>query len=221
MRADRRQAGFTLLELIVALTILGLISLELFGSLRFGATAWRRGQVSESNLEAIDLAESTLRQFLAGIYPMYSTDDPAAPHLLFEGSTNRLSFLAAAPQALGGAGLARFTLAIEPGATGLRVTLAAVPELALNEDSGLTPSLVVDGLERAALAYWGADDASSPPAWHDSWSNARALPSLVRIQASYPAGDPRRWTDLIVAPLIAADEACLFDLRTRHCQGRS
>ena len=35
-----RNAGFTLVELLVAITLLALVSAALFGGLRFGARAW-------------------------------------------------------------------------------------------------------------------------------------------------------------------------------------
>jgi general secretion pathway protein J len=221
MRSRRREAGFTLLELIVALTLLGMISLALFGSFGFGATVWRRGRTSESNIEATALAEGTVRQALAGIYPMRSSDDPANPRLLFDGAADRLSFLAASPQALGSGGLARFTLAVEAGAKGARLTIAAAPELARDEEAGVPPSLLADGLAHADFAYWGVTGTDAAPDWHSSWIAARALPDLIRIRASFPPGDPRHWPDLVVAPRITVDEACLFDPRTLHCQGRS
>ncbi len=36
----RRQAGFTLVELLVAMTLLAFLSITLFGGLRFGARSW-------------------------------------------------------------------------------------------------------------------------------------------------------------------------------------
>jgi prepilin-type N-terminal cleavage/methylation domain-containing protein len=40
---DAGEAGFTLVELLVAIALLGILNIALFGSLRFGVSAWGRG----------------------------------------------------------------------------------------------------------------------------------------------------------------------------------
>jgi general secretion pathway protein J len=216
----KAQRGFTLIEMLVVMTILGLISLALLGSLRFGATAWQRSNGQGGSIEQIELAETVLRRALVSAYPYLSGTDPADTHIQFEGTSSRIVFLAPAPEALGGAGLARFTVAAEPAESGMRLTIAAVPELALPGSATPSAGVLIDGLEDAKFGYYGADDPGSDPSWHDSWSGRPSLPGMIRIRASFPRGDARHWAELMVAPQIAVDEGCMLDPLSHHCLGR-
>jgi len=216
----RTERGFTLVELLVAMTIFGLISLSLLGSLRFGANAWQRSDSQGGSVEEIDLAETVLRRALVSAYPYLSVSDPTDTHILFEGTSSRISFLAPAPEALGGAGLARFTVAAEPGENGTRLTIAAMPELAIGAAAARPPSVVVEGLEQASFAYYGIDEPGSAPSWHERWSDRFSLPGLIRISGVFPHGDSRHWPDLVIEPQIAVDEGCVLDLLSHRCQGR-
>ena len=212
--------GFTLLELIVAMTILGLISLSMLGGLRFGATAWQRSDAQGGAVEQIELAESVLRNALRAAYPYFTTEDPTNLHVWFQGSATRLDFLAPSPQALGGAGLARFSIAAEPGGRGIRLTVSARPELATADFKAQPPSVLVSGLDTASFSYFGADAVGSPATWHESWAGQRSLPAAIRISGAFPAGDARHWPDLVIVPQIAVDETCMLDLLSHRCQGR-
>lgn len=217
MRAGR---GFTLVELLVAMTVLGLISLALLGSLRFGATAWQRSDGQGGSVEQVELAETVLRRALVSAYPYLSASDPTDPHILFRGTDHQINFLAPAPEALGGAGLARFTIAAEPGESGVRLMIGATPELAADGSAARPPSVLVKGLDRASFAYYGVDEPGAAPTWHDRWSDRFALPGLIRISGVFPAGDLRHWPDLVIAPRIGADQGCVLDPLGHRCQGR-
>lgn len=215
-----RQRGFTLIELLVAMAILGLISLSMLTSLRFGSIAWQRSDSQGGAVEQIDLAESVLRGSLSTAYPYLSSTDPTNVHVLFDGEASRIDFLAPAPAALGGAGLAWFSIASEPEAHGIRLTVSARPELAAAGYQTWPPSILARGLATVSFSYFGQDAPESVPSWHESWSGRRSLPSAIRISGTYPIGDGRHWQDLVVAPQIAVDESCVIDLLSHRCQGR-
>jgi hypothetical protein len=46
------------------------------------------------------------------------------------------------------------------------------------------------------------------------------LPLLVRVSVAFPAGDARRWPEMIFATAIRADEGCQFVMLTQSCLGR-
>jgi general secretion pathway protein J len=215
-----RARGFTLIELLVAMTVLGLISVALLGSLRFGATAWTRSDTAGRSVETIELAESVLRRALASAYPSLVALDQTHPHIEFSGSSDRIEFLAPAPEALGGAGLARITVAVARGAEGTRLTIAAMPELAAESGTPAAPSVLADGFAAAEFAYFGAETPDAEPAWHGTWQDRMDLPQLIEVTVSFPSGDPRRWPALLVKPEIAVDEGCVFEPTTKRCRGR-
>lgn len=212
--------GFTLVELLVAMTVLGLIALSLLSSLRLGATVWQRSDGQGRSVEQIELAATTLRSTLTAAYPFLAAADPTDIHILFDGTAQHIRFLAPAPDALGGAGLARFDVAAEPGENGLRLTIAATPELANDGFAVRRPAVLLDGLDRLSFGYYGPDQPGSVPSWHESWADRSSLPRMIRISAGFAPGDSNYWPELIVAPQIAADEGCVFDPLGHRCQGR-
>ena len=65
-----RQAGFTLLELIVALVLLGLLSAVLFGSLRLAGQSTDRGDAAAQRAAGMRLAQQFLRANLESQHPL-------------------------------------------------------------------------------------------------------------------------------------------------------
>lgn len=207
--------GFTLVELLVALAILGMITLMLAASTRFGLRAWHRTDALEATAGELGLVRATLARDLALAYPEWNASDPTAPVVGFDGTERRLGFLAPAPQAMGGAGFARYLLAA--GEDG-RLTLAATFETA--PDPPDRASVLLEQASSIAFAYYGSPDGQAAPVWQPSWRNRRSLPLLIRIRVRLADGDERRWPDLVVAPHLATDALCVYDPLTYHCRGR-
>ena len=67
--ARRAEAGFTLLELLVSMTLLALLAIAMFGSLRFGARAWDRSEAHGAGMEQVRLVQQLLRRDLEQAYP--------------------------------------------------------------------------------------------------------------------------------------------------------
>jgi general secretion pathway protein J len=215
------ESGFTLVELLVALTLLALLSVALFGSFRLGARAWDRTTAHTNAIEDVRVAQDLLRQEIASAYPLYSTADPTHPRIDFEGRRERIRFLAPAPAALGGAGMAYFTLSTDADGGEKRVLLSVRLELA-NEDSPTASATeaLVDDIQSLDIAYYGTNSADTPATWLDQWVDAVRLPRLVRVRVRFPEGDLRVWPDLLVIPEIAVDQACAYDPLTKYCRGR-
>ncbi|MBS0562837.1 MAG: prepilin-type N-terminal cleavage/methylation domain-containing protein, partial [Proteobacteria bacterium] len=72
-RRGNSAAGFTLLEVLVAVTLLGLLSVGLFDMVRVGVLGWRH--VDERGAEAEDAAavQDVLRRMIATARPAVAT----------------------------------------------------------------------------------------------------------------------------------------------------
>ncbi len=214
------QAGFTLLELLIAMTLLGLLTTLLFGGLKFGAHAWERGEAHGTGAEEVRVVQQLLRRELGESYPLFIAD-PQHPHVTFDGEAQSLTFLAPAMQSLGVAGRASITLRAVAGGDGTRLVISARPELAFgNGAAAAGTEALIGGLTALSFSYYGAERASDLPRWHERWSDQPALPKLIRVAASFATGDARNWPDLIVAPRIDVDLGCGYDPLTKSCRGR-
>jgi general secretion pathway protein J len=216
----KSEAGFTLLELLISMTLLGLLMVVVFGGLRFGARAWERNEAHATATDDVRLVQTLLRREIARAYPLFLMDQAnlANRHVDFDGSEDSMSFLAPALAALADAGRARITLsrAVHDGKTAL--VLSAVAELAA--DSRPYSEVMVDGLKSLDFSYFGADVSKDAPTWRTSWSNEKTMPQLVRVHAVFADGDARTWPEFVVAPRVSVDVNCVYDALTRYCQGR-
>jgi general secretion pathway protein J len=215
-RCSRGERGFTLLELLITLALLGLLTLALFGSLRFGTRVWAASESTTETAEDIRDAQGQLAGIVASAYPKLLTPDASHAAVDFAGEPQSLRLLA--PDASQPGAMAHTTIATREDPSGLALVVMREPELAA-APARISTQVLLTGVRNFALGYFGREKDEDKPAWHDSWREQTRLPSLVRIRVVL--ADRRvPWTDLVVVPQIAADVTCTFDLLTRFCQGR-
>jgi general secretion pathway protein J len=177
-----RQRGFTLVEVIIALSIVATLLVVMFGGLRVGLAAWQRGDERTEVLERARSLTQIVTRTLGAAYPyMTSAQGGEAAHLLFEGTPDRVAFVTAAPPFPTAAPIAftAVTLSQDAGPVpGLAVRQKPLP----NEkpfDSGLQPALVEGTVSDVQFRYQRESDR----AWTDRWDAAqeKALPLAVEV----------------------------------------
>jgi general secretion pathway protein J len=185
--------GFTLLETLVSLVVIGLIMAGLAQGFRFGLAAWDVQARLLAGGGEIDAADRGLRRLIARMDP---AGDAAHPPLL--GSASGMSFAAPLPLAMTAPGdrRAAMRLALEDGRLVLIWTPAphAIPLMPMMARR----TEVLRGVQSLNLAFFGAI-GPGPPAWRTTWNEAR-LPDLVRLRIVFGRGDPRHWADIVEAP---------------------
>jgi len=157
MRSGR--AGFTLVELLIALALAAIVSLLAVSATRFAAMGLDRVSVASQRLETRRNLETLLRRSLAA-----SIEAPSLPNVpALAGDSGRVSWLTLAED--GGAGLYRDELRLD----GRALVLLRRPV-----DGGEAKRVVLAPRASLRLAYFGSE-------WQDAWTGAPDLPHLVRI----------------------------------------
>ena len=194
-------AGFTLVELLVAITLLGLLSLALAGGLRFGSRAWERVETDSRALEDIMIARTFLADRLErSILPLdVEREDEEEP--AFRGSTSALRFVSTMPGRLQTRGFYRIAVGFDQGEAAGALALIWEPLQGGGEDAA-GKRLLVTGVRSLKLSYFRRDEEDETGRWLESWDDPEILPDLVRIAVAFDDGDPRRWPPLVVSPRI-------------------
>lgn len=208
MASRLRQQGFTLLELLIALTLLGFIMVLLFGGLRLGVRSWDASQRQLDTLNSVRSLEGFLRREMSVANP-YRWKTGPSQRIAFLGERDKLTFVAPIPARVGGGGLYAISIALEQQGNEKRIVWRYLPVTAQMQDfSALAQStpMVLAASELAQvediwLSYFGQENQSTAPRWMDRWENDKALPDLIRIQVRHPNG--AEWPDFVVAPMLS------------------
>jgi general secretion pathway protein J len=220
-RARDRTAGFTLVELLIALTLLGLLTTLIFGGLRLAARAWAK--VDDRAAEAADqwAVEDVLRHAVTAAYPAFASADPGDRTIVFDGTDKTLALLAPLPQAIGSGITAqmRFFLADQEHSRtlvmGWRLDL---PSAATGASLPENQVKLLDHVRSIQFEYFGPAAEGGAPIWQAQWSGRDRLPDLVRIHLERDGPASSDWPDLLVEPRAAMNSACLYDAATLGCR---
>lgn len=183
-------AGFTLLELVLAMILLSLLALVSYGTLNLCLKGARHGEAATVNLQQLRVARQYLERSLGSAQPRLKSQGPW-PY--FEGEEQELNFLTPVPlqaHQLGGIYHMR-VLAIpdEHGVNGLAVE--EVKALVWQEEAGKieTRLFLLRGL--ASLRFTYVAGAQEFKTWHAE--RQKGMPDKVRVSLSLGDQKPLEW----------------------------
>ena len=183
--SNRGEAGFSLIEMLVAITILALVLAMLPGTFSLAHRTWDATAVLDQRARQ-DGGRSFLQARLAEAMPVFEPVGAGAVQLVFTGSAETLTFVAPSANGPQGAGLYRFTLETKPQGRGNALVVTVAPfVLKRARDSDPIPTeehVLYDGLTSASFRYYGRKDLRTPTSsWQTAWSRRDALPDAVEL----------------------------------------
>jgi general secretion pathway protein J len=200
-----RHRGFTLLELLVVMTLLSIIMIGLVSALRTMAQTETRIDQRLERLDEIRVARSFLQQTLGRVSAL-TVDAPGAtgkkivPFVLTPDSLTWVGIMPARPN-VGGRHF--FRLAMEDTSGGLELVLRFAPwgpDAAPPNWPTAESRVLIKGIKQVNLQAQGLppDTRNSaepwPRGWQNGWPVADVLPEQVRLKLVDAQGEWPDWT---------------------------
>jgi len=209
-----RNKGFTLLELLLSLTIMAVIAAICFGVFHMGIRAWEKGENRVAANQRLRIIPELLRRQLASA-SMLKVWRQGHGFQFFRGTPKSLEFLsgiALRSRPDEGGAFVQYRVRTNPG--GDTLDFYEMNLLRLRQLNGLLPTLTDGDFQTLASGWQGVtfaylDPAPVPPEanpWVGEWDAVarNGTPRAVRITAQPRSGaDPLVW----IVPLAASRDA--------------
>jgi len=211
-RQSKIENGFTLIEVTIAITLLTLIVLMLYGSFYLGERAMAKAQARSDQSQSLRTFEEFLAAYIHSAHPYRATTrDPA---VYFIGDDRSVEFVSSLSTGLGGRGMAKVRIAADSaGRGGSTLTLEEEMPVRVSDKElgggggggGYRNSIVLaEGLRSFRIEY--LDPQSEDEHWAEEWDGRqrRALPRAVRLIFRGERGGEVRWVFPIMIGVLGA-----------------
>lgn len=201
------QQGFTLMELLISLTLVALLLTLLFSGLRLANRSWDAADARNGQAVEMRMVWRFIDQQISEAVPV-TRITPEGSELIFSGRSDGFEFVSPMPAHLGVGGYYIQRIEALGSRNGSRLvftrwlynpqvmegeggvppwepmreggTSGGLPEMPGELRSFFTQSDLIDHLDRMDVEYFGSEEVDSPPQWTQKWESEQ-MPQLVRI----------------------------------------
>ena len=208
-----RARGFTLVELLLALTLMGMLLALAYGGLRAATRAADRGQTILEDSSRTRMAHQFVHRQLNQVLPLaFEQSEDGAERTVFVGTADRIRYVAPMPGYLGFGGPQVQELAIVRGDDHLELVLShallqGFEEALLYESA---PILLLEDIESASFSFLGLDQEGELTGWSSTWENPGMLPESIALDIEFIDDVYIQWP--ILTASVRIDPSALADL---------
>ncbi len=209
---SRPAAGFTLVELLLAITLMSILLALTYSGLRAATRSSQRGEQILAAGGELRAAHQFIRRQLNQMLPLAfaETEDAQAVRIVFEGDAKHIQFVAPMPGYLGSGG---------PQVQLVEVVSGNDDELVIQFSNALLqgftedrlkdrePVTLLEGVSSADFEFLGRDEEGELTGWSTNWEQLDQLPVAVRLNVEFTEGLNLQWPDLAAG--VRVDEMSL------------
>lgn len=204
--------GFTLIEVVIAASLLAVGLALVFASIRGAMRATERAEIQAQREERLRAVQGFMRAQITAAMPIaYQFNPETGEANFFALSSTKLEFVANMPGYLSRGGPYLQTLELVPGEGGQRLVFQ---HQMLSTEGPLPaerePVVLFEGIAEASFDARTIDEASKVSPWQSQWNTSAQLPPMVRLRLRF-ADDSRRWPEFVAAPRLAVAVAAPLD----------
>jgi general secretion pathway protein J len=196
-----KHQGFTLIEVLIAMTLLSLMVVLLFASMRIGGESWDKGEKKIDEVNEVTVAYNFFQRYLStAMLVSKNPSDPAT--FAFRGETNWVQFASYFPASAGKNGIQLFDVRLkdddDDDSQYLNVAITPFFSVAEGESEWEAEEVVlIPHVKAFNVQYFGPDDPSiSESYWQEQWLEKAFQPHLVKIHVELDNG--MVWPDMVI-----------------------
>jgi general secretion pathway protein J len=212
-----RARGFTLVELLLAILLLGLLMAGAWSGITTATKAARSGEALIDRTNRVRVAQEFIRRQIRNALALpYIVDKSTGETRTFEGDGEVLRFVAPMPGYLSRGGAYLQTLELRPAPSGGR-ELVFAHELLNGYDpdkpreAERDPVVLIEDIRSGGFEYRGLDESGKLGDWEDAWDEPGAQPVLVRLRLRMNERSGYTWPDIVVPVLANSANAGFYD----------
>lgn len=179
--------GFTLIEVLVALTILGMILSIAFAGIRLGIGAWEKGDAVSEDTQRIRTLAARLSNEIGSMYPYIITAAGGVKEYAFKGEEHSIGFVTTNEDSMpdlpkGGFKYVFYSVKNEPEPEGFTSIEKMLPDKNVMDISKGRITLIEPAVKEIMLEYM--DEKGG---WLGTWdaNEKKDMPRAVRIKLSF------------------------------------
>ncbi len=192
--------GFTLIEVLIAITLLGIMMVLLFGSLRIAAKNWDAGEAKTVETSQITIVQNFLRTYLSSAIPVDDFSEDEEPVFSFVGDGESVQFAATLPPYGVRKGQHLFKIYLKENGDTTSLNVSVRTFYPLEEEEVNDDIVLLESVEKLEINYFGPDEFGEDGRWDTKWEDKRVLPRLVQIDIKLE--DKSSWPALVIATRI-------------------
>ena len=207
--------GFTLVELLLALTLMSMLLALAYGGLRAATRAADKGQAILADSGRIRMAHQFVRKQLNQMAPLvFAESEDQQERSVFTGDARKIRYVAPMPGYLGFGGPQVQELAIVSGADGDELVLSHALLQGFEEQNLYLrdPIVLLKKIEFAEFSFLGRDETGELSGWTNQWEQPGLLPDAVSLDIEFTEDVYIQWPLLTAS--VRVDPSALEDLLT-------
>lgn len=201
MKNQYRSSGFTLIEMLLAVTLMAAILALVYGGMRATTRATLRGEQLIAATQSMRMTHQFISRQIHQMLPL-SWDAEAEDAIMFEGDNESMTWIGPMPGYLGFGGPQLQRLEIGRGQTGqelhFRHAIIAEGKGDLDAQDPIVLLEDIDGIEFEFLK--AGDKQEQNASWQAGWDEPGQLPTAVRMRLEFKdSGTGLVWPDLVAS----------------------
>jgi len=197
MKFSKTRAGFTLIEVMIAMTLISIMMVLLVSSLKTSAESWEIGERKITEVNENAMVYHFFRRHLSSAKPLSNHFAQNQPAFSFQGTNRSLQFVSSFPASASRKGLQLFEIKLSDKDSGsIKVSLSPYFPALDNEARQTEEVVLIEDVAALKISYFSRTAEDVAGQWTESWQEKPFLPELVKIKIELK--NERFWPEFII-----------------------